>query len=504
MGNPRFDGGLKMERNDAQIDFNWEPNPPGPNTCNDNYSVNWTGYVFVPSEGQVRFGATSDDGFAIDLETSPGTWIRVFEDWSEHSSRTRWGNWYNFPSGWYSIRVWYFQHGWQLADAVLRIQTQAGGQRVVPSAYLRTCSPPTGTVQGSKVLMPDNTPAFPASSQSIFLDGGSETITNPYIFNSVSTGSHTVSVSAPGGYLVQSTLCYNRTDCHTTACVNNDAGCPVAGAGANGSSRTVDVPSGGYADLNWHYTLTNPWVQALGGDIFANHLVGLRVAPTGLFNARWGIFGRGSVTGSSQENWLAQYYPERNFDLTQNTPVKAPEYDTLFQRFGGGATTYAGPTLPNSSGVYLIDGNKTVNGVFNQAAGTSILVFVNGNLTIEGEIRVPSNSVIAFIVSGDINFSKSLAGGGGAVDSIGGVYISEGRINTAYDKDDPDETTRQLVVEGSLISLKDTISLDRNLDDGDNNTTPAEQINLSGKYYVLLKSILGRPKFFYREVPAGF
>jgi len=495
---------LKLERNDSTVNFDWNDGSPSCSGVDDeHFSINWTGYIRLSPSGNWRLGATSDDGFAIDLEITPGTWTRIFSDWSDHSSRTAWSPFINLDAGWYGIRVWFYENTGD-AEARLRFEGPGVAAAVVPSGRLRTCSAPVGSVQGSKVLMPDNTPASPASEQTVYRDGGSPKIANPYTFNNVSTGSHIISVTAPSGYFVQSTLCYNRTDCHTTACVNNDAGCPVAGAGANGSSRTVDVPSGGYADLNWHYTLTNPWAQALGGDVFANHLVGLRVAPTGLFNARWGIFGRGSVTGNSQEGWISQYYPERNFDLTQNTPVKAPDYDTLFKRFGGGAVTYSGPTLPNSSGAWVVSGNKTVNGVFNQAAGTNILVFVDGNLTINAEIRTPVNGTLAFIVSGNINFSKDFAGGGPSDDFAGGIYIAEGRINTAYDKSAPDEVTRQLVVEGALISLKDTISLDRNLDDADNNTTPAEKIDLSGKYYVLLKSVLGRPKFFYREVPAGF
>ncbi|MEX2115607.1 MAG: hypothetical protein WEB37_01870, partial [Bacteroidota bacterium] len=197
-------------------------------------------------------------------------------------------------------------------------------------------------------------------------------------------------------------------------------------------------------------------------------------------------------------------YPERNFSWTNNTPIKAPTYDRLFKLFGKGATTYSGPTLPNADGVYLINGDKTVGAVFNQAAGANTLVFVDGDLTIDAEIRTAANGTIAFIVSGEINFSKDFAGGGPADDFAGGTYIAEGRINTAYDKSAPDEITRQLVVEGGLISLKDTIEMDRNLDAPDNQTTPAEQIDLSGKYYVLLKSVLGRPKFFYQEVPGGF
>ena len=492
-----------MERNDAKVDFNFGTTPPGSNMCGTDYGVNWTGYVNLTSSGNWRFGATSDDGFAIDIETTPGNWVQVFSDWSIHAPRTRWGSFVNLSSGWYGIRVWYFQGPPTQAVAQLRFEGPGTAAQIVPPARLRTCSAPTGIIQGQKNLMPDNSPASPASEQTVFLDGGSSTTANPYSYTT-STGSHTVSVTAPGGYMVQSTLCRNRTDCHTQACVNNDAGCPVAGAGANGSSRTVNVPSGGYADLYWHYTLVNPWVGVTNGLIYANHLVGLRPAPSGQFNSRWTIFSRGSVTGTSQEGWTAPWYPERNFDLTQNTPIEAPDYAALFKRFGKGATTYSGPTLPSGDGVYLIPGDKTVNGVFNLPANRETLVFVDGDLTVDAEIRIPSSSVLAFIVSGEIKFAKNLTGGGGGVDNLGGLYVASGRINTAYDKSAPDEVTRQLLLEGGLISLADTIALDRNLSADDNFTDPAEQINLSAKYYVRMKLFLGRPKFFYREVPGGF
>ena len=502
VGEPRFDGGLKKERNDSQVNFDWGSGSPDGNLCSDNFSAYWTGYVNLSSSGNWRFGATSDDGFAVDLETTPGNWTRVFSDWSDHAARTQWGNWYSLNAGWYGIRVWYYENGGS-AVAQLRFQGPGTAPQIVPSANLQTCSSPSGTVQGQKVLMPDNTPSDPISGYAVYLDGGSATTANPYTYSGVSVGSHTVSV-ATGGYLVQSTLCYNRTDCHTQACLDGSPSCPVPGAGATGSSRTVNVPAGGYADLWWHYTKVDPWLQVLNGDVHANHMTSLRAAPVGS-NARWLISARGSVTGTSQENWRAQYYPERNFNLTQNTPIKAPTYADLWKRFGEGkAATYAGPTLPNSPGAFLISGSKTVNGVFNQAGGVNTLVFVNGDLTIDAEIRTAADSTLAFIVSGSIRFSKDFAGGGPADDFAGGIYVAQGAINTAFDKAAPDEITRQLAIEGALISLTNTILLNRNLSLADNKTTPAEIIDLSAKYYPLLKSVLGRPKFFYREVPAGF
>ena len=501
VGEPRFDGGLKMERNDSDINFDWGGGAPSANLCSDNFSTSWTGYVNLSNSGNWRFGTTSDDGFAVDLETFPGRWVRVLSDWSDHSARAFWGAFYNLNAGWYGIRVWFYENS---GDAVAKLRFEGPGvsARVITSADLRTCSAPCSTTPPRGL----NATAITATSARLNWipgTGGDKQLIR------VDVDQNDVNIGCPGGVGV------DPDETSGTKCVVKDDNIPsgqptyatgsVLTTGTRYYYRVVNFKSGTcYADASSDFvTQSDPWLQALGGDVHANHLVALRVAPVGQ-NARWLISARGSITGSSQEDWIAQYYPERNFDLTQNTPLKAPDYDTLFQRFGGAALTYIGPSLPNSSGVYLINGNKTVNGVFNQRAGRNTLIFIDGNLTINAEIRTAANGTLAFIVSGTINFSKDLAGGGPADDFAGGLYVAEGRINTAFDKTGPSEVTRQLVVEGALISLRDTVSLDRNLDPAGNLTEPAEQINLTGKYYILLKTVLGRPQFFYREVPAGF
>ena len=249
----------------------------------------------------------------------------------------------------------------------------------------------------------------------------------------------------------------------------------------------------------------DPWVQTKFGDVHANNSISFSASrPSGENNASYIISARSSIVGSSEANWIAQYYPEGKSDWILNTPVSAPSYDTLWERFGGEAIPYSDSTLPLGNGTYIINGDKTVDSVYTQNSRARTLIFVKGNLTINAEIRVPSNSAIAFIVSGDINFAKNLTGGSGTTDSVGGLYVANGTINTAYNKSSAGEITRQLSVSGSLISLSKTVVLNRNLSPANNATTPAEKVSLDGKYYILLKSILGRPKLFYHEVPAGF
>ncbi|MDP1710330.1 MAG: hypothetical protein Q8L46_00085, partial [candidate division WWE3 bacterium] len=374
----------------------------------------------------------------------------------------------------------------------------------------------------------------PAIDQTVRLDGGPPknlTCTAPnychYSYTATATpNTHVVGVSVPAGHLAQSTLCYNRTDCHTKACANNQPGCPCVDnplepgclgmdTGKIGPSRLVNVPAGPYpafyADLWWHYTLVNPWVRVLDGDVHTNHSLSLQRAPAGKFNARWLISARssGQILATSEADWIARGYPERNPNWMDNTPIKTPSYATLLKRFGKGAPDWSWSAgLPTTNGAYKMAGG-TVSASFTLPGNRSVLIFVDGNLTINAEIRVLANSVLAFIVNGEIRFSKNLGGGAG-VDRADGLYLAQGRINTAYNAGSF-EVTPQLAIEGALISLYDpsnssygTIALKRNLSAEANLTIPAETINLSAKYYVLGKSILGRPKFFWREVPAGF
>jgi len=113
---------------------------------------------------------------------------------------------------------------------------------------------PQGTIQGYKVIMPGNQAIDPANFQFVWLDAGSpSTQSNPYVFQNVPAGNHSVHVSIPPGYGAGYTLCYNATDCH-----NNSPNAPnYAQCNATTCAEawiSVSVPDGGYADLWWHFT----------------------------------------------------------------------------------------------------------------------------------------------------------------------------------------------------------------------------------------------------------
>ncbi|MBI2031846.1 MAG: hypothetical protein HYT08_04510 [Candidatus Levybacteria bacterium] len=122
-------------------------------------------------------------------------------------------------------------------------------QAIFPQATPVPTTSPTGAIQGYHVEMPALN-AYPMGAKTALLDGGNQTTDNPYgtgsqfaspAWNNISAGNHTVSINSVStawgaGY----TLCYNVTNCHNSS--------PTAG-----TSVTVNVPSGGYADLWWHY-----------------------------------------------------------------------------------------------------------------------------------------------------------------------------------------------------------------------------------------------------------
>jgi hypothetical protein len=138
-----------MERNDAQVNFDWGTSTPDANLREDNFSVSWTGFINLPSAGDWRLGATSDDGFAVELELTPGGGLTpVFSDWNDHASRTAWGSIYNLTAGWHQIRVQHYENS-DGAVAQLLFEGPGVTAQIVPSANLRTCSSPCSTTAPS-------------------------------------------------------------------------------------------------------------------------------------------------------------------------------------------------------------------------------------------------------------------------------------------------------------------------------------------------------------------
>ena len=65
-----------MTRTDAQINFDWNWESPGPAVQREYFSVRWTGKLYAPTSGKYRFSATVDDGVRV--------WVngrKVIDEW---------------------------------------------------------------------------------------------------------------------------------------------------------------------------------------------------------------------------------------------------------------------------------------------------------------------------------------------------------------------------------------------------------------------------------------
>jgi RHS repeat-associated protein len=129
-GNPKI-----MERTDSHLSFDWKEEAPVTNGPKD-FLVRWHGYITVPTTGTYTFGARSDDGAKIMLDTNS----TVYNDWTPHAAPTTpgWGTGYmltaNTPT---RITIEYFD---QVAFASFELWVKSTDanvpQQIVPSDWL--------------------------------------------------------------------------------------------------------------------------------------------------------------------------------------------------------------------------------------------------------------------------------------------------------------------------------------------------------------------------------
>jgi predicted outer membrane repeat protein len=134
--NVNFASGPALTRTEA-VDFNWARSAPNAALPNDNFSVNWTGYVVPPSSGNYVFRTESDDGIRVWVNN-----VLVINAWSEHSTQADVSNTIALQANTaYAIRVAYFE---STGAAIARLQWQTPGGNTysaIPAARLFSTVP---------------------------------------------------------------------------------------------------------------------------------------------------------------------------------------------------------------------------------------------------------------------------------------------------------------------------------------------------------------------------
>lgn len=272
------------------------------------------------------------------------------------------------------------------------------------------------------------------------------------------------------------------------------------------SARGVFSGDTGYLDptdtLTFHvgYTPPNPWVQVIGGDVYAYARTGSSI-PDSSPKYRFNENGPGGSPGVviyntefdidsgdiSTQEWIAQ----DDYDTTVDY------YSAFYALLGSpSAPSWSGETPPAScSGIpcYAPDGPFTISTPWTIGSGEKFVILVDSNLTINSEIHVEDGGFLAFIVNGDINITGDV--GTTIADStepqIEGVYVANGGFNV-------NAGTKKFVAEGMFIA--DSFSLDRDFETGDNALHPAELFLYGPRFLVTMPEEMSEALLLWSEV----
>ena len=239
------------------------------------------------------------------------------------------------------------------------------------------------------------------------MDGTYATWTNQTIFSPYTT--YGFSDTPPGDYVLK------------FACWSRDA--PAAG----GNSSYADLYDG--STLTWQlgYTACTPWVQAVGGDVYAAGTLRSYI-PSGATPRYFDLAPSGGTAGvvtygtgydfSSGVFDKGESYVSAPGWLAHDTYGATDYYALMFHRFGSPADAnadYTGPTTfsaipsspPKNGSAYYVNGDLTIDTTsWSVGTGQSIVVLVSGKLTINKPINITGTGFVAFITRGDISVEK--------------------------------------------------------------------------------------------------
>ena len=128
-----------MTRTDAQIDFNWNWESPGPGVQREYFSVRWTGKLYAPTSGKYRFSATVDDGVRV--------WVNgrnVIDEWRKQDDSQFVGEIALKGHQLYDLKVDYYNDWkgsvisvfWELPEDRSLLSFTSKPHQVIPAKYL--------------------------------------------------------------------------------------------------------------------------------------------------------------------------------------------------------------------------------------------------------------------------------------------------------------------------------------------------------------------------------
>jgi len=388
------------------------------------------------------------------------------------------------------------------------------------------------TVQGNKVLMPDNKkttyppagdPTDLTDSQPVYKNGLDPITNNPYFHSETITS--TYSVPSILGHTTGHTLCYNATNCNT-------------GAITPGNSVSVDDarclldsgPPYPFADLWWHYTPISytAWWQVKDGDVTTNGNLDSSVPDTATepyFDTKGGggypgipayAGSTSTLTGTkiSETEWLANsgYNSTKKYDSAYflNATPSGTIINSLAGSIDGSAIDSGGTADINGIYWYEYDGTSqagdlTINTAANLLSRKVVLIVKGADVYLKGNINLTKGRGFFLLVAGaTAGGSKGNiivdSGVGGAGPNLEGIYVADRQFRTGTKGLDPSDpsTDDQLWVRGTVAAYGG-VDLQRDLGVG-NSTTPAELFEFAPDLEFLFPEALGTRPMSWQEV----
>jgi len=108
-----------LQRQEADLNYDWGSGSPHPNVIADRFSARWTRYIDVPA-GTYRFSATSDDGIRVYVDHD-----LIIDGWWDHPAQTFTADLY-LAAGYHLVVVEYYEN---MGHAVAKVSwLPLGGQ----------------------------------------------------------------------------------------------------------------------------------------------------------------------------------------------------------------------------------------------------------------------------------------------------------------------------------------------------------------------------------------
>jgi len=208
--------GTRVQRIDAQVDFDWGASSPIGGVGTDYFTVRWSGEIEFSQTGNHRFRTVTDDGVRLyidwnrdgDFSDSNETLIN---NWSDHSSTTDTSSSVNVSniSVRYPIRMDFYERGGS-AQAELYWNTPgSGGYSLIPQANLYSLTPPTlssvsSTCAGDSIDVAFSKEVASASATTLtnYAVSGGVSISAATLVNSTTVRLSTSALSAGASYTV--------------------------------------------------------------------------------------------------------------------------------------------------------------------------------------------------------------------------------------------------------------------------------------------------------------